>query len=244
METALPGDVAFIRAWKADEVGNVVFRYASQNFSTVMAKNAKVTIVEVRQCGVQTPLSELTTLQAEEIVPAGKLSPNAIHVPGIYVDRVVKATVPKHIEIYTLASTGAKETQLSPEKAAALALRQRIARRAAKEFKDGYYANLGIGIPTLIPEYLQPGVKVWWQSENGILGMGPYPTEKQLDPSVIHSRYTRGSADNHQLQRLDQRRERNRHLDSWGIRVRYVSISCRGSTFPMILSQTRVNHSP
>ena len=47
METALPGDVAFIHAWKADEAGNVVFRYASQNFSTVMAKNAKVTIVEV-----------------------------------------------------------------------------------------------------------------------------------------------------------------------------------------------------
>ncbi|TFK27426.1 succinyl-CoA:3-ketoacid-coenzyme A transferase [Coprinopsis marcescibilis] len=170
LETALAGDVAFIHAWKADEAGNVVFRYASQNFSTPMGKNAKVTIVE-----------------AERIVPVGELSPNSIHLPGIYVDRVVPATVPKHIEIYTLAKSGKEDSSLSPEKAVALAIRQRIARRAAKEFKDGFYANLGIGIPTLIPEYLAPDVKVWWQSENGILGMGPYPTEKQLDPDLINA---------------------------------------------------------
>ncbi|KAJ3512907.1 hypothetical protein NMY22_g15198 [Coprinellus aureogranulatus] len=171
LETALAGDVAFIHAWKADEAGNVVFRYASNNFSTVMGKNAKVTIVE-----------------AENIVPVGELSPNAIHLPGIYVDRIVQATIPKHIEIVTLASKGSeKKQELSPEKAKALATRQRIARRAAKEIKDGYYANLGIGIPTLIPEFLEPGVSVWWQSENGILGMGPYPTEKQLDADLINA---------------------------------------------------------
>ncbi|KAJ2930048.1 hypothetical protein H1R20_g7006, partial [Candolleomyces eurysporus] len=171
LETALAGDVAFIRAWKADEAGNVVFRYASNNFSTAMGKNAKLTIVE-----------------AEQIVPIGELSPNAIHLPGIYVDRIVPATVEKRIEIFTMAKSGSEtKTDLSPEKAQALALRQRIARRAAKEIKDGFYANLGIGIPTLIPEYLEPGVSVWWQSENGILGMGPYPTEKQLDPDIINA---------------------------------------------------------
>ena len=64
---------------------------------------------------------------------------------------------------------------------AAQDIRHRIARRAAKELKNGSHVNLGIGMPTLVPEHLPPDVKVCVQSENGILGMGPYPTEKQLD---------------------------------------------------------------
>lgn len=71
-----------------------------------------------------------------------------------------------------------KESSGSPENG----VRHRIARRAAKEIKDGYYVNLGIGMPTLVPEYLDPNVKVWLQSENGILGMGPYPNKDEVDP--------------------------------------------------------------
>lgn len=130
-----------------------------------MAKNAKVTIVE-----------------AERIVPVGSISPNSIHLPGIYVDRIVPAESEKFIEIVTLAQDpSADESTLSPEKAAAQAQRRYIARRAAKEIKDGYYVNLGIGMPTLVPEFLDKGMRVWLQSENGILGMGPYPTKDKLD---------------------------------------------------------------
>ncbi|HEY9745748.1 MAG TPA: CoA transferase subunit B [Oculatellaceae cyanobacterium] len=65
--------------------------------------------------------------------------------------------------------------------------REQIAQRIAQELKDGYYVNLGIGIPTLVANYIPKGIEVLFQSENGLLGMGPFPTEDEVDPDLINA---------------------------------------------------------
>ena len=87
METGLVADLAIVKAWKADERGNLVFRKTARNFNPMMATAGKVTLVEV-----------------EEIVPTGSLDPDHIHTPGVYVDRLFVGTFEKRIEQRTIRS--------------------------------------------------------------------------------------------------------------------------------------------
>lgn len=180
MERAITGDYAFVKAWRADKLGNSQFRFSAQNFNGVMGRSGKVTIVE-----------------AEEIVD--EIEPASIHLPGIYVTSVIKSLTPKPIERLMFAkekvedgapATTVTTTQVSKAPAPsqqALMIRERIVRRATKELKDGMHVNLGIGMPMLASNFVDPSITVFMHSENGILGLGPYPRKGQEDPDIINA---------------------------------------------------------
>lgn len=147
----IKGNVAFIRAWKADTAGNLTYRMTEQNFNRAMATAADIVIAEV-----------------EEIVPVGAIDPNNIHTPGCFVDYLVQATLT--LEDLGSSASVSKSKKVSEE-------RMNMAKRALAELQKGDVVNLGIGIPTLVADLISPEDGIILHTENGMLGVGPVPPD-------------------------------------------------------------------
>lgn len=172
METGLKADFAIVKAWKGDTTGNLVFKGTARNFNPMMAAAGKITIAEV-----------------EELVADGELDPNEIHVSGIYIQRIFQGEhYQKRIEQRTISKPQAAESSKTASNTEGYGLdKNQIAQRISRELKDGYYVNLGIGIPTLVANYIPKDINVVLQSENGLLGIGPFPTDDNVDADLINA---------------------------------------------------------
>jgi 3-oxoacid CoA-transferase len=147
----LRGNVALIRAWKADTAGNLQYRMTENNFNQAAATAADLVIAEV-----------------EMIVPVGEIEPSAVHTPGCFVDFLVQATLTE-ADLGSSASVTASHKKVDPS-------RMNMAEAALAELSKGDIVNLGIGIPTLVADLITPEHGIIMHSENGMLGVGPAPT--------------------------------------------------------------------
>lgn len=169
LESAIHVDYAFLRGYRADRLGNVQFRGGSQNFNPSFAKAARVAIVEV-----------------DEIVEPGGIPPELIDLPGIFVSRVVKTTQVTDGKAWRRPERRPSDKPRLYNDKPGLT-RAGIAKRASALVKDGTYVNLGVGIPTMVSNYLQDR-DVILHAENGVLGYGRMVSEEsEIDPDIYNA---------------------------------------------------------
>lgn len=173
LEAAIRPDFAFIRAHRADTLGNLVYHGSARNFHPIMAMSARCTIAEV-----------------DEIVEPGTLDPDEVVTPGIFVDRIVKTTIPaaKLHELLRAMGRDPFTSRKAPSEGASLGLsRDLVALRVAREIQGLNYVNLGIGMPTMVSNYLEPDSTPYLHAENGVLGYGSFAAEGEEDWDVYNA---------------------------------------------------------
>ena len=169
LEQAIRVDYAFLRGYRADRLGNVQFRGGNQNFNPSFAKAAKCAIVEV-----------------DEIVEPGGIPPELIDLPGIFVQRVLQTRKDPAAKLWKRAERRPSDKPRLYTNKPALT-RQGIAKNAAKLVREGTYVNLGVGIPTMVSNYLQ-NRDVILHAENGVLGYGRMLSEEhEIDPDIYNA---------------------------------------------------------
>jgi 3-oxoacid CoA-transferase len=167
LEHAIHVDFAFLRGYRADRLGNVQFRGGSQNFNPSFAKAARVAIVEV-----------------DEIVEPGAIPPELVDLPGIFVSRVVKTT--QKFDLWRRPERRPSDQPRLYNGKPGLT-RAGIAKNAARLVKDGSYVNLGVGIPTMVSNYLVDR-DVILHAENGVLGYGHMMKDgEDVDPDIYNA---------------------------------------------------------
>ncbi|MFI0366827.1 3-oxoacid CoA-transferase [Actinomadura sp. 1N219] len=167
LEMGLKVDYAFIRAARADRFGNLEFDGVGRNFMPAFAKGAEITIAEV-----------------DEIVD-GELHPERIGLPGIFVSRVVRKTVDVEHDFPVVREGRGGDSARTVNGKKALT-RKQMAEVAAGLVPNGSYMNLGLGIPTLISDYIS-GRDIVLHSENGVLGYGTIASREDYDPEIYNA---------------------------------------------------------
>ncbi|NDK30230.1 3-oxoacid CoA-transferase [Nesterenkonia haasae] len=163
LERGITTDFAILRGYRADRYGNIQFRGGSRNFNDSFAKAARTAIIEV-----------------EEIVEVGELSPEEIHLPGVFIARVVKTTT--KVDVSSLPQRSARSADSHREYNGKPALsRAEIGRRAAALLEDESVINLGAGLPNQVVNYLD-GRDVVLHAENGMLNYGGFADIERADP--------------------------------------------------------------